>query len=239
MEILVIALLTLLASIVGTVTGFGISTIMVPLLALFFSPVVAIFLVTIIHWFGDLWKVILFRGGLDIKLALRFGIPGLLAGYGGALIALTVSPLLLLRILGVFLVAYACFLMFRPVFAVPVRIETAMLGGALSGFFAGVFGVGGAVRSAFLAVFNLPKEAYIATAGAIGILVDSTRFITYLHGGVLLPERLVWGLLVFIPVSFFGAYIAKHIVHRIPQEQFRTVVAMFLLLIGIKFIVWP
>jgi len=42
-------------------------------------------------------------------------------------------------------------------------------GGALSGFFAGIFGVGGAVRATFLTVFDLPKAAYLATSGSIAV----------------------------------------------------------------------
>ena len=87
--------------------------------------------------------------------------------------------------------------------------------------------------------FDLPKAVYIATAGAIGLLVDSTRIITYFTGGATLSEELWWGLLLFIPVSFVGAQIAKRIVDRIPQDKFRTVIVFFLLLIGIKLVIWP
>lgn len=239
MEILAIALLTLVSSAIGTITGFGTSTIMVPILALFFPPVTAIFLVTIIHWFGDLWKVILFKKGFNFRMVVILGISGAIAGYGGAALSLAIDPTILLRALGIFLALYAFFLLLRPSFSIPARPSVAVAGGAVSGFFAGIFGVGGAVRSVVLTAFNLPKEVYIATAGAIGILVDSTRFITYVASGVSLPERLAWGLLIFIPVSFIGAFAAKGVANRIPQKRFRIVVALFLLVVGIKFIVWP
>lgn len=239
MEILAIALLTLVSSAIGTITGFGTSTIMVPILALFFPPVTAIFLVTIIHWFGDLWKVILFKKGFNVRLVVILGISGAIAGYGGATLSLAINPAILLRALGIFLALYAFFLLLRPSFSIPARPSVAVAGGAVSGFFAGIFGVGGAVRSVVLTAFNLPKEVYIATAGAIGIMVDSTRLITYIASGVSLPESLAWGLLIFIPVSFVGAFAAKGVVNRIPQKRFRVVVALFLLVVGIKFIVWP
>lgn len=239
MEILAIALLTFVAGAIGTITGFGTSTIMVPILALFFPPVTAIFLVTIIHWFGDLWKVLLFKKGFNVRLIAILGISGIIAGYGGSVLSLEIDPTILLRALGIFLALYAFFLLLRPSFSVPARPSVAVVGGAVSGFFAGVFGVGGVMRSAVLNAFNLPKEVYIATAGAIGILVDSTRLITYVASGVSLPERLAWGLLIFIPVSLIGAFAAKGVVDRIPQERFRIVIALFFLIIGVKFIVWP
>jgi len=91
----------------------------------------------------------------------------------------------------------------------------------------------------FLSAFNLHKAVYISTAAAIGLVVDSTRIISYFTSGATLPKELWWGLLLFIPVSFVGAQIAKRIVDKIPQDKFRTVIAFFLLLIGINLVIWP
>lgn len=239
MEILYISLLTLVAAAIGTITGFGTSTLMIPILAIFFSPVEAIFLVAIIHWFGNIWKVMLFRSGFNLSLFMLFGVVGLATSYLGAYISLGANEQILLRLLGVFLAGYSIFLMSQFKFKIPAGNITALSGGALSGFFAGMFGMGGAIRSIFLTAFDLPKTLYIVTAGAIGLLIDSTRIITYFIGGTTLPRELWYGLLLFIPVSFIGAQIAKKIVDKIPQDQFRTIIAIFLFLIGLKLIVWP
>ncbi|OGH76293.1 MAG: hypothetical protein A3A89_02610 [Candidatus Magasanikbacteria bacterium RIFCSPLOWO2_01_FULL_33_34] len=239
MEILYIALLTLIAATIGTITGFGTSTLMIPVLVIFFPPVEAIFLVAIIHWFGNIWKVALFRSGFNMRLLLLFGVVGLVTSYLGAYISLGANEEILLRVLGVFLAGYALFVAFQSKFKVPAGNAMAIFGGGLSGFFAGMFGIGGAIRSAFLSAFDLPKAVFIATAGAIGLLVDSTRIITYFTGGATLPRELWYGLLLFIPVSFLGAQIAKKVVDRIPQNKFRIVIAVFLLAIGIKLIFWP
>src|SRR3989338_1882973 len=111
METLSIAILTLVAASVGTVTGFGTSTIMIPVLAVFLPPAEAILFVSIIHWFGDVWKVALFRKGLNLKLIALFGITGLAASAVGASISLGTNATVFLRLLGVFLAAYSVFLM--------------------------------------------------------------------------------------------------------------------------------
>ncbi|OGB87419.1 hypothetical protein A3H38_04695 [candidate division WOR-1 bacterium RIFCSPLOWO2_02_FULL_46_20] len=239
MEIFYIALLTLIAATIGTITGFGTSTLMIPVLVIFFPPVEAIFLVAIIHWFGDVWKITLFRKGFNLRLIALFGVIGLATSSLGAFVSLGANEQMLLRLLGAFLAGYAIFLIFQSKFKIPAGNLTALSGGALSGFFAGMFGIGGAIRSMFLSSFDLPKAVYIATAGAIGILVDSTRIITYFTGGATLPKELWYGLLLSIPVSFLGAQIAKKIVDKIPQNQFRVVIAVFLLVIGIKLILFP
>lgn len=239
MEILYITLLTLIAATIGTITGFGTSTLMIPVLVIFFPPIEAIFLVSIIHWFGNIWKVALFRSGFNMRLLLLFGVVGLVTSYLGAYISLGANQEILLRVLGAFLAGYALFVVFQSKFKIPAGNLTAISGGALSGFFAGMFGIGGAIRSAFLSAFDLPKVVFIATAGAIGLLVDSTRIITYFAGGATLPRELWYGLILFIPISFVGAQIAKKIVDKIPQDKFRIVIAIFLLVIGIKLIFWP
>ena len=220
MDIVYISLLTLLASLVGTISGFGTSTIMIPVLVMFFPPVEAILLVAIIHWFGDLWKVTLFRQGFNLRLLLLFGGVGLLTSYLGASLSLGAHEDLLQRLLGVFLAGYAVFLVGQKRFKMHPGNATALTGGAISGFFAGLFGIGGPVRSMFLSVFDLPKAVYIATAGAIDLLVDVTRVATYFTGGATLPERLWWSLLILIPISFFGAQVAKRLVDKIPKINF-------------------
>lgn len=239
MDIVYITILTLIAAGIGTVTGFGTSTIMIPVLALFLPPQETIFLVAIIHWFGNVWKVALFKKGFNPRLALLFGVTGILTSYLGASVSLGKEGADLLRLLGLFIVAYAVFLVYYAKFNIRAGNFTAVSGGALSGFFAGMFGIGGTIRGMFLSAFNLPKEVYIATAGVIGFLVDSTRIVAYFSGGATLAGKLWWGLLIFIPVSFLGAQLAKKMVDRIPQEKFRKVVAFFLFAIGMKLIIFP
>lgn len=239
MEIIYIALLTILGSGVGTLTGFGTSTIMVPVLLLFLPLPQTLLLVGIIHWFGDIWKMAFFRKGFRWKLILGFGIAGILTSYLGANIVFSVSETLLSQILGGFLLAYVIFLFLKPSFKIPKKPTTAITGGSLSGFFAGVFGVGGAIRGAFLSAYDLRKAVYISTAGAIAFVIDITRISTYLLNDVTLESKLIWGLLAFIPASFIGAGLAKKIVDRIPQDKFRLVIAAFLFLVGIKFLFFP
>ena len=233
------SIITLLARFVGTISGFGTATLMMPVL-LFFMPLPeTLLLVGIIHWFGNIWKLALFREGLRLKLVLLFGIPGISATFLGAKAVFAFPSDVLVRYLGGFFIAYVLFLLLRPKFRFKQSGTTAIAGGALSGFFSGIFGVGGAVRGVFLSVFDLPKAVYIATIGAIGLFVDSTRVIAYFLEGVSVKENLLLGLLLFVPISLVGAYFAKRAVNKIPQKHFRLVIAIFLLLVGVKFFFFP
>ncbi len=218
MYVALITILTIMASAVGTMTGFGTSTIMVPVLLLVYPAPQTLLFVGIIHWFGNLWKLLLFRHGFQCKLILCFGLPGIAASYLGASLMFKVSPGVLSRILGGFMIVYVLYLFLKGSFRVKQSTTASVCGGALSGFLAGIFGIGGAVRAMFLSAFNLPKAVYIATAGAIAIVVDSTRITTYFARGARLESMLLWTMPIFIIASFIGAQIAKRIVDKIPQK---------------------
>ena len=237
-EGILLFLLTLVASGIGTATGFGTSTIMIPVLTLFVPVPIALLFVGIIHLCGDVWKVLLFKKGFDWKLVLGFGLSGIAASFFGASLSLQPATLPLKRMLGAFLILYVIFLFLKREWALPKTQGTAVCGGLLSGLFAGFFGVGGAVRGAFLTAFNLRKEVYVFTSGLIALFIDVTRVSRYVWGGTRLEESLLYALSACIPISFLGAYAAKKSLDRLPQRFFRVFVGIFLALIGIKLLVW-
>jgi hypothetical protein len=239
MDIVLIALLTLVASAVGTTSGFGISTIMIPVLAMVLPPLEAIYLVSIIHWFGNVWNVTLHRSGFDVRLVALFGVPGVLAAFAGAFLTLAIDPHVLMRLLGVVLVGYSTLLLARPHFRVRPLARNAVFGGAASGFFAGLVGFGGILRGMFLSAFDLPKSAYLATAGAIGLFVDSARIIAYVTGGAHLDTRLWHGLAVFLPASLLSAIVSKRFVEKLSHDAYRKVLTICFLVIGLKLVVFP
>lgn len=238
-QLLLLCLLTLIASAIGTATGFGTSTVMIPVMSLFLPLPVALLFVGTIHLFGDIWKVILFKRGFDWKLILGFGISGIAASFIGASLAVYGQDFPLKRLLGVFLILYVIYLLFKREWALPKTQATAVTGGFLSGLFAGFFGVGGAVRGAFLAAFNLPKEIYIFSSGLIALFIDVTRISRYLWGGTRMSPDLLWALVVGVPISFLGAYLAKRFLDKLPQKFFRSFVSVFLALVAMKLLMWP
>jgi uncharacterized membrane protein YfcA len=239
MEVFLILILIIGASTVGTLTGFGLSTLMIPVMALFYPMPQVLLFVGIVHWFSDLWKLVLFREGIRWRLILTFGIPGVLATVIGASLVIRISGTVLQRILGVFLLGYVAFLYAKSSFRVRQSTGAGMTGGALSGFSAGIFGMGGAIRALFLSAFDLPKAVYLATAGAIAIAIDTPRLATYVWQGTRLGPVLLWGMFLFIPASFLGARIGQNLVNRVPQQHFRKVIAAFLLVLGLKLLISP
>lgn len=239
MEIFILLLFTFIASTIGTTTSFGTSTFMVPVLGFFYPFGVTLLFTGVIHWFGNIWKMLFFRGGRQWKLVFLFGIPGIVASYLGAKLIPDLPEVLLSRLLGVFFILYVIFLFKNQDWKISANKPTAVIGGLLSGFSSGIFGVGGAIRAAFLAAFNLKKEVFIFTAGAIGIFIDSGRVVKYVLDGVRLENGLLLALALAVPMSFLGGLVGKKITNKIPQKSFRAVIAVALFLMAVKYVIWP
>lgn len=224
-----------LAEIVGTLAGFGSSTIMLPVALLFFDFRVALVLVAFLHLFGNVGRIALFRKGISGKVFLYFGLIGVLGTITGAMLVTHVPQETLKLGLGVFLVGYGILAIVDDLRLKPTKLSM-MFGGVTSGFLAGIIGTGGALRSAFLTAYLLPKNQYIGTAAAIAILVDGTRIPLYLKDG-LLTQKYYWMIPLLFGAAVGGSYIGKRLVNKIPQKNFSKVVLLCLILAGLKLIV--
>ena len=238
MEVALIAIIIIAASFVGTVTGFGIATILLPILLLFYPLPVSLLISGIVHIFNDIWHITLFKEGIRWKLIFEFGIPAFLASIIGARLVFSIPENVAEITLGIFFMGYIVFLLVHSNFKIKHKAWTAGFGGAISGFIIGIFGVGGEIRAAFLSAFNLPKKVYIATIGAIAFIGDIARVATYIFGGARISETLLYGMIIFIFMSFLGARIARDVMDKIPQTYFRNIILVFLFIISIKLLLF-
>lgn len=224
-----------IAEIIGTIAGFGSSTIFFPLALFFYDFRTALVLVALFHIFGNLGRIGFFRHGLDKRLIIIFGIPSVLLTLLGALLVSYISQDLLKGILGIFLALYAAISLWKENLQAKSTALNAIIGGGLSGFLAGLIGTGGALRGAFLTAFGLPKEKYIATAAVIALAVDVTRIPIYFAQGFL-DEQFYWSIPLLFVIAFLGSFTGKQIIKRVPQKQFRKIVLGAILIIGIRFV---
>jgi uncharacterized membrane protein YfcA len=187
----------------------------------------------------DVWKILLFKKGKQWRLLLLFGIPGIIASFIGASIVLEVSEAISARLVGIFLAMYVFFVFEKQTWHLQVKPFYALMGGTLSGFFAGLFGLGGAIRSTFLGFFDLPKTEYLFLSGAIALLMDLTRVIKYLTDGASIDNFSLKVIGLAIPVTFIGSLLAQKLLGHIPQERFRIVVGIFIALVALRLLIFP
>jgi len=234
MEILFF-LAALVSEIVGTIAGFGSSTVFLPLALLFFDFKTALVLVALLHIFGNLGRISFFKSGLDKYMILTFGVPSVVATLIGALLVSYIPQDTLKGFLGVFLALYALVSFWKKDLKVKPTATSSILGGGLSGFLAGLIGTGGALRGAFLTAFSLPKEKYIATAATIALAVDFARLPVYFAQGFL-SSQYYWYIPFLFIIAIAGSFTGKQVTNKIPQEKFKKIVLIAVLLVGIKFI---
>src|SRR5690606_33597630 len=84
MEIFIVALVALLASVLTFFSGFGLGTILLPAFALFFPIETAILLTAIVHFLNNIFKVLLVGKSINYKVGLQFGLPAIIGGFIGA-----------------------------------------------------------------------------------------------------------------------------------------------------------
>ena len=191
-------------------------------------------LVALLHIFGNISRISFFKKGLDWQLLIKFGVPSVVLTLAGAMLVSHLRQDILKGILGVFLIVYASYSIWKDNFRIKASTTSAIVGGGLSGFLAGLIGTGGALRGAFLTGFGLPKEKYIATAAAIAIAVDLTRLPVYLSQGFL-TSNYYWYIPALFVIAIVGSFCGKQIVNRFPYKTFRKIVLVAILIVGIKF----
>ncbi|MBD3273250.1 TSUP family transporter [Candidatus Dependentiae bacterium] len=236
LQAILITLLTTVTSGISTITGFGTTTICMPILLFFFPFHQTILFIAIIHWFQNIWRLILFKKGCCKKIIFYFAIPAMISSIIGARISIHMPENILIKIFGTFLIIYSTIIILKPKFMLKEKMTTSITGGLFSGFFSGIIGLGGAFRAAFLNAFNLGKNAYIFTTNAISFFIDTVRVPVYFSNGTKLSKFFFIAILMFIPTSLFATFLSKKLISKMPQEKFRLIVTIFLGFAGLYFI---
>lgn len=231
-------LLALLAEIIGTLGGFGSSVFFVPLAGLFFELHTVLALTGLLHVFSNISKLWLFRGHVDKRLLLLFGIPSVVLVWVGAELTATISSATATLVLGIFIVLFSLVMLIIPKLKLRAVSGTAIVTGGIAGFFAGLVGTGGAIRGLGLAAFGLGREAFIATSAAIDMGVDLLRSVVYLQMDYLPASAVVW-LPVLLGVATLGSWLGKKIVMRLNENTWRRVLLLLLLLVGSWLLIRP
>jgi len=234
-------------------SGFGLGTLLLPAFALFFPLEQAISLTAIVHFLNGLFKLGLVGRHANRRVLLRFGIPAIAFSFLGAWLLLRLSgmePLITytafgrqLEIfpvnlaVGIVLLAFVLAEWLPRLREVSFEQKFLPLGGALSGFFGGLSGMQGALRSAFLVKAGLSKEAFVATGVVIACLIDISRLGVYAKPVIADSSRFDYPLLSAAVLSAFaGAFLGNRYLKKLTMHGIQTVVAIMLFLVAMGLI---
>jgi uncharacterized membrane protein YfcA len=231
-EILVV-LVSFLAGMTASVAGFGIGSLLIPLVSIRTGTKIAITLVSLPHFLGTALRFWLLKAKVNRKILIRFGLLSAIGGLTGALLHTFFVSDILRIVFSVMLIVAGTI----GVLQISERLRFGKIGAAAagfaSGFFGGLVGEQGGIRSVALLSFNVEKEAFIATATATGLIVDAVRMPAYfLTQSNQISEFLFLLVLTSIPV-LFGTLAGNVVLKRIPEAFFKRTVSFLILVLGI------
>ena len=232
-----VLLTSVIAGGVAAVSGFGIGSLLTPLLAARYGTKLAVAIASIPHLVATAARFLGLRRQIDRRIFLNFGILSAAGGLLGALLnAKANNPILA--------IVFGCLLVFAGVSGLGGFVDRMRFGrrmarfaGALSGFFGGLVGNQGGIRSAALLGFDIHKEALVATATAIALIVDGARMPVYL---AVETRRILdaWPILaVAITGVLLGTFWGVRFLRRIPDGIFRKFLSALILALGIYMLV--
>jgi len=250
MEIIVISLAAFVVAILTFFSGFGLGTILTPVFMIFFPVDLAIALTGVVHFFNNIFKLFLVGGNASKEVLLRFGIPAVIAAVLGSWLLLNITdwqPLFSYNAFGKHFEVYPVkfiisilLIIFASIDLIPYfnnlqfGKDKLPIGGALSGFFGGLSGNQGALRSAFLIKAGLSKEAFIGTAVVVSTFVDFTRLSVYAtrftKAG--LTDNLTLVICATL-AGIAGAFLGNKLLKKVTLRFLQVTVAIMLIVISL------
>jgi uncharacterized membrane protein YfcA len=234
-------------------SGFGLGTLLMPAIALFFPLSVAVAVTAVVHLANNLFKTALVGRRADWSVVLRFALPGAVAAMAGASLLNKLSQLppvfryhLLGRsceadpvdiVIGGLITVFAVFDLLPRFRSVTFDRKYLVAGGALSGFSGGISGVQGALRSAFLMKAGLNKDAFVGTNTVSAVIVDLARLLVYGIGfyTASFSRMADTGGLIFAAAlsAFIGSFAGARLLKKVTLRMIQVVVGVMLIMVGL------
>ena len=250
MQEIIIIITAFLASGLTFFSGFGLGTILLPVFAIFFPVEIAVALTAIVHFLNNVFRFFLVGKSIDKSILGRFGIPAIISAFVGAFVLNYLSDLkpfheyqllgktfqmtFIKIIIAALLIFFALFDLIPKLKNLEFNKKYLPIGGFVSGFFGGLSGHQGALRSAFLIRSGLSKESFIATGITIACLIDVTRLSVYAENIFKNHETLNWNLVLIATLSAFaGAFLGNKMLKKITISALQSFVAVALIVFAV------
>ena len=234
-----VALVSAFAGATASVAGFGIGSLLTPLLALQLGTSIAVAAVAIPHAAATVLRAWRLRREVDWPLFRTFGLCSAVGGLSGALLFTRLGGPVLGRVLGALLVLTAVSTLSGWAGRVRLPAWAAWALGILSGFFGGIVGNQGGLRAGALLGLGLAPAAFVATSTMSGVVVDAVRTPLYVAraGGAVADA---WpSVLVATAGAVAGTLLGERVLVGMTPDRFRRVVAGLVGVLGIWLLARP
>jgi uncharacterized membrane protein YfcA len=230
---LLLVVVGFVAGAIASVSGFGIGSLLTPVLAVRVGTKLAVAAVSVPHLTATALRFWLLRKHVDRRLLWSFGLMSAAGGLFGALLHTYADSPALTIVFGGLLIFTGIMGLTGLSERMRFRGWVGWVAGAVSGALGGLVGNQGGIRSAAMLGFDVPRHAFVATTTAVGLIVDGARLPVYL---VTQGEEIA-GLWPFLLAATAGAVAGtlagEHLLRRIPEPVYRRLVAGLVLALGV------
>jgi uncharacterized membrane protein YfcA len=228
--------LSLVASILAAVAGFGGSIILLPLVVHIFGIKAAVPILTIAQLMGNASRVWFGRSSVNWKVVVYFCAGSIPSAIAGALLFGSLHASWLEKILGVFLLLT---LIYRHSGLKGWKINVIHFSilGAVFGAMSALVGTAGPMVAPFFLDYGLVGSAYIATEAMTAVVMHITKGVVYAKFALLTVETAAIGLAMGT-VMILGSYLGKKILDRLPRVWFTRIIEAVILISGVQFILF-
>lgn len=232
-----VALVGLIAAAVAAISGFGIGSMLTPVLAIAAGTKVAVAATSLPHLVGTAQRFWMLRAHVDRRILVGFGIASAVGGLAGALAHVWVTTRVLSLVFGAVVALTGVLELTGWMRRVRWGRRSAWVAGAVSGALGGMVGNQGGIRTAALLGFDVPPDSFVATATAIALFVDAARLPVYLATEWREIAR-VWPLVVTATIAVvIGTALGTRVLGRVPPQVFRRVIAALLIALGLYMLI--
>lgn len=242
------------AAVIGLLTlfsGFGLGTLLMPVFAIFFPVEVAVGATAVVHLANNVFKLALVGRDAVRSVVLRFGLPAVVAAFGGAWLLAVMSAMpaiatyslwgrtcrvtVVKLVIAVLIVGFALIDLLPAFQRLSLDRKYLPIGGLLSGFFGGLSGHQGALRSAFLIKLGLSTRQFVATGVVVAVMVDLARLLVYGAGAASreFDGHLAGLVAAACAAAFSGTFIASRLLDKVAIDAVRAIVAAMLIALGL------
>jgi uncharacterized membrane protein YfcA len=232
--------------------GFGLGTLLLPAFMLFFPPQVAIAATAVVHMANNVFKLFLVGKHAHWPTIRTFGLASLagallgawslqwLTGLGDAIEFIWLEHAFQTDVIRI---TIACIILVFALIEISPALDSISMpkrwlpaGGIISGFFGGLSGHQGALRSAFLMRTGLSKDAFMGTRVVCACIVDVSRISVYSASIAAGWSDLRLDLLVLATLAAFGgAWQGNKLIKKTELPLLNKIIAIALVVFAVCF----
>jgi uncharacterized protein len=221
------------AGMTASVAGFGIGSFLIPLVSIQTGTKVAIALVSLPHFLGSGIRFWLLKSKVNRKILVRFGLLSAGGGLTGAFLSVFFITNLLQVIFAIMLILAGILGVLQVSKRLRLGKISAAVIGFVSGFFGGLVGEQGGIRSVALLNFEVEKEAFIATATATALIVDAVRMPVYFLTQSSQVSQFLPFLIFSSAAVIAGTFAGNMLLKKIRESSFKRIVSFLILSLGL------